>query len=1032
MTVFKNKCHNLTGTTILLVLLLYGVIHAAPVRENTNEIGLDLSTSSGSSIILAFVSLAFFVTIVTLLAGCICCKYPRFKGFINARNGISQSSSRSTSFTNRPNSSEFTIFPPEGAMVTMQPIRADTSDIKFEPLPEIKMYNRHEISSVSSTNLLPAAYGNVIGRGVSVGDWFDAPHTNFPRSQLKYLKEVGYGWFGEVVEGQAYGIIPTTKDCKVIVKILREDSTPSDHIFFLSEVKCFRDLSHPNLLTLLGQCLESDPYLLLFEHCYHNDLKSYLIKNRSDKMELFDGNGLLNWSCQIADGLQHMHQNGFVHFDLAARNCLLTRQLQIKVGDYGNTIYTYKDDYYCIGDVALPLRWSSPESLTCNKTTIETKDTTQSANVWSFGVVLWELLEFGAMPYSSMSNEEVLQKVIIDGDLCLERPANDCVHNDRLCDIMSLCLQVAANHRPSMQKVFFVLKYLSENVNALEELSNEFEKRWSALRLPDYKEHNLPTKITASEKSKMKFDSDFHPSVLADRDSLLTDHSPVQDIDISFKSSMTGLESGEFSPNIVSPSLQNLRGSIEDITAAAPDESAINPTPGIEQESSDFIDEHITTHVAGVDTTKGDIPREGESVSKSIARLGSLEELRSGQRSRDMMAEKSKNVMNFLKLTVIDSDISDQDSPMHRRSPSSPNSNANHSFIRHRPANVSNARGDSLHDVCSGGGGGTNAIRNGANKDEFHPCRNSPKRGDQSSPFIDPEQSVLTSTPKRRNSSPKSETEFNRDETTYTTALDSSVSSYLTAVQSLPLDGSNSTVAATSYDSTAGIVSEERHSSGSADRRDASLDSQEIRDLISESFTFLDKSEGGENDDAVGASFRTLRPKDSFDKELEEFDSVCNSYEGASRPNTKAPDILLARKSVDDGEIRSSSSEEEWTCGLDDEESAESFGGNDRNRHEMIPREIPRVISYPPPEEIVAKKEWICGSEKPVKDGLDLDSIRKGKLIPREIPREISYPAPEEIVAKKEWICGSEKPVNDGLRLGWCQERKVNPAGNPT
>lgn len=68
----------------------------------------------------------------------------------------------------------------------------------------------------------------------------DAPHCNFPRSQLQYQQAVGSGWFGHVVEGEAVGIIPSQKQTKVVVKILREDATPSDQMFFLQEVKPFR------------------------------------------------------------------------------------------------------------------------------------------------------------------------------------------------------------------------------------------------------------------------------------------------------------------------------------------------------------------------------------------------------------------------------------------------------------------------------------------------------------------------------------------------------------------------------------------------------------------------------------------------------------------------------------------------------------------------------------------------------------------------------------------------------------------------
>ncbi|OQR77944.1 hypothetical protein BIW11_06734, partial [Tropilaelaps mercedesae] len=99
------------------------------------------------------------------------------------------------------------------------------------------------------------------------------PSANFPRHQLQYLCELGTGWFGQVVAGVASSFGP------VAVKILRADASPTDHIHFLQQVEALKASDHPNIVRLLGRCLESDPFLLILEQG-KTDLKTYIITQR--------------------------------------------------------------------------------------------------------------------------------------------------------------------------------------------------------------------------------------------------------------------------------------------------------------------------------------------------------------------------------------------------------------------------------------------------------------------------------------------------------------------------------------------------------------------------------------------------------------------------------------------------------------------------------------------------------------------------------------------------------------------------------
>jgi len=82
----------------------------------------------------------------------------------------------------------------------------------------------------------------------------------------------------------------------------------------------------------------------------------------------------LRMARDVVAGLDYMHAHKFIHTDLAARNCLLTSDLTVKIGDYGNSIELYPRDYYIAGSVALPVRWCAPETLRCTDVTIETKE----------------------------------------------------------------------------------------------------------------------------------------------------------------------------------------------------------------------------------------------------------------------------------------------------------------------------------------------------------------------------------------------------------------------------------------------------------------------------------------------------------------------------------------------------------------------------------------------------------------------------------------------------------------------------------
>lgn len=117
----------------------------------------------------------------------------------------------------------------------------------------------------------------------SCREWFKNQELHVPRENLKYFREIGNGWFGKVIEGCAdlRGTQINSRNENVVVKILSEDATNKEKAWFLGEATIYLKLCHRNILSLYGSCLESDPYLLLFEYCPLGDLKSFL-RNNSD------------------------------------------------------------------------------------------------------------------------------------------------------------------------------------------------------------------------------------------------------------------------------------------------------------------------------------------------------------------------------------------------------------------------------------------------------------------------------------------------------------------------------------------------------------------------------------------------------------------------------------------------------------------------------------------------------------------------------------------------------------------------------
>nr|XP_056711080.1 serine/threonine-protein kinase LMTK1 [Euleptes europaea] len=301
--------------------------------------------------------------------------------------------------------------------------------------------------------------------------------TDLGRHSLLYLKEIGHGWFGKVFLGEVNAGLSSTQ---VVVKELKASASVQDQMQFLEEAQPYRALQHTNLLQCLAQCAEVTPYLLVMEFCPLGDLKGYLRSCHAAEALAPDPLTLQRMACEVSCGLLHLHRNNYVHSDLALRNCLLTADLTVKIGDYGLSHCKYKDDYFVTADqLWVPLRWVAPELIDEVHGNLLIVDQTKTSNIWSLGVTIWELFELGGQPYCHYSDRQVLTYAIKEQQLKLPRPKLPLSLSDRWYEVMQFCW-LQPEQRPTAEEVHLLLSYLC--AKGASEAEEEFERRWNSMK----------------------------------------------------------------------------------------------------------------------------------------------------------------------------------------------------------------------------------------------------------------------------------------------------------------------------------------------------------------------------------------------------------------------------------------------------------------------------------------------------------------------------------------------------------------------
>ncbi|KAG7462710.1 hypothetical protein MATL_G00187710 [Megalops atlanticus] len=278
------------------------------------------------------------------------------------------------------------------------------------------------------------------------------------RSLLSIGKILGEGEFGSVMEGHLKK--PDGSSEKVAVKTMKLDNFSQREIEeFLNEAACMKDFHHPNVIRLLGVCLEvgsgrfPKPMVIL-PFMKYGDLHSFLLRSRLGESPLYlPTQTLLKFMIDIALGMEYLSSRNFLHRDLAARNCMLRDDMTVCVADFGLSKKIYSGDYYRQGRIArMPVKWIAVESLADRVFTVK-------SDVWAFGVTMWEIATRGMTPYPGVQNHEIYD-YLLEGHR-LKQPM-DCL--DELYEIMYSCWRADPVDRPFFTEVRVQLEKLAEKL----------------------------------------------------------------------------------------------------------------------------------------------------------------------------------------------------------------------------------------------------------------------------------------------------------------------------------------------------------------------------------------------------------------------------------------------------------------------------------------------------------------------------------------------------------------------------------------
>lgn len=325
----------------------------------------------------------------------------------------------------------------------------------------------YNCSFLKSSCVINPIYG--LAQPLDSNDWYHFPKRNVNEQEIIFIDKLGEGQFGEV-----HRCIARYKDGsekQVAVKMLRSllgvDTlsylgSDRDRKDLMAEIEIMKLLTdHPYVVRMIDYFVnDGEPILLMMELVKNGKLQTYLrdsrtyLKSTNELDSYITSRDLIKFSYQVAKGMEYVASQGIIHRDLASRNILITEDRICKVADFGFARrITDECAYERTNGDKVPVRWMAPEALLENKFT-------SKSDVFSFGILVWEIVTLGSTPYESLSSVQVLEKVKLGGRL--DKP-HHC--KAELFDVMVKCWSHNPRDRPTFSELAVELEkmLMSEN-----------------------------------------------------------------------------------------------------------------------------------------------------------------------------------------------------------------------------------------------------------------------------------------------------------------------------------------------------------------------------------------------------------------------------------------------------------------------------------------------------------------------------------------------------------------------------------------
>uniref|UniRef100_A0A914H770 Tyrosine-protein kinase n=1 Tax=Globodera rostochiensis TaxID=31243 RepID=A0A914H770_GLORO len=297
----------------------------------------------------------------------------------------------------------------------------------------------------------------------------DTQHNwEIPRHELQLLCRLGGGNFGDVWFGR------WREKVEVAIKTLKRGTMSPDA--FLSEANIMKQCSHNNLVRLFAVCTKEEPFFIITEYMPNGSLLSYLRAQETDEQDENYGRpknplsmqSMVDICAQVASGMKYLEERKLVHRDLAARNVLVGDKISgvpvVKVADFGLARKLMEEDIYeASAGGKFPIKWTAPEAAIQGSFTVK-------SDVWSYGILLYEIFTRGAIPYSDLNNKEVIEQVVIGHRLSCPRapePDKQELLNRIFEQLMLKCWDENPDCRPTFEALYHYFDdFFSELINA--------------------------------------------------------------------------------------------------------------------------------------------------------------------------------------------------------------------------------------------------------------------------------------------------------------------------------------------------------------------------------------------------------------------------------------------------------------------------------------------------------------------------------------------------------------------------------------